>query len=316
MELASLLIPDFPNGKRRQISMALDGEGARRNTSINMKCLQPSWFRLASAVLIGYLGATICTVAFAQGLSGAPEPQPGTEDKGGYSFDYSCTKVSERSRTIRICNRPGAPRTPIFWRCPKEVFVDTTLEKCASDPCRPFVFGKGSVMPLYVDHTTLSWGLNKDEWSDDPLAYLESQKQVAQFTIFPELFVNVNGLVAGTGDNSVEIGLEMVSTARQAERGYELTYEMTNTVEGQKMEFESTDSLSPNGLRVVWDSALSEDFEKYIKQNKLHSLTPGEKTTIRIVASNIVVEPGLLKVFDGSKSIFATTAPAYVPAKK
>jgi hypothetical protein len=168
-------------------------------------------------------------------------------------------------------------------------------------------------MPLYVGETQLSWGLNKDEYNDTPDAYLESQRQATRGTGPPAKYINVDGPVAGSAEKAVKLGLRLASTVRKTGDGYELSYEVTNVVEGQEMAFALPQAPSTKGLRVVWESAFSRKLVDYVARIGLTSLVPQKRTVISFLAGEITERSNLLKIFQGDTLIFSTTAPAYVP---
>jgi len=243
----------------------------------------------------------------------------GVENQGGYAFDYQSGK-GDICRVYRLRNMPGRLQTPVLWKDRREVFMDLSLPECAAkSACQWDTVVRISADSSRVGKSTLSYGLNRDEFTDDPDAY--RSELVSKPTRLPPLITIFGGVVPDGRRNPHRIAIQLSSYAfAKGAEPYTLRYEIeiTGMSEAMRLLRPATARDSGSGLGLIWHAAASDSFFRYLERNRLTDLLPGgdkSKVIFEIQATEIEVEEfQLLEVLAGGDVIAATTAPAYRPA--
>ncbi len=256
--------------------------------------------------------------SYASPQSDCPENEKtpiGTANQGGYRFNYQSGKGDE-CRTYRLRNTPGKVQTPALWKDIQEIFLDVDLPECAAGSNCPWTEAvKVSASPIIKDVTVLSYGVNKDEYRDEPDAYRKKPAQKGKLRPFITI---IRGTVADPQKKPHALALQVSSYAEGGGegRGYTLVYSI-KLLEPSEPLLLLRPGVFPetSGLGLLWEAAASETFFKQIDERKIRQLSRGfSEFGIDIRARNISVEESkLLSFYKGDKRIAATTAPAYVP---
>lgn len=261
---------------------------------------------------------SLVTVLFAISLAKADCPTSestpiGLANQGGYTFNYQSGRGKDCRRYL-LRNTPGKVQTPVLWKDKLEVFLDVDLAECPRGSTCPWVEGiMISAQPTMKDLTTLSYGVNKDEYKDKPDAY---RKKVGQMTQFPPLVTIIRGIVADAEKKPREVAISVTSYV-DGEKPHRLIYVMENIGKPARFQiFRSTPRDLPfSFIGFTWEAAVSKPFFDYLEERKIKELSEDlRKVVVEIRANTIeVVDSKLLVVVHGTKRIAATTAPAYSP---
>jgi len=237
----------------------------------------------------------------------------GLTNQGGYSFNYQSGK-GQNCRVYRLRNTPGRLQTPVRWKDEQEVFHDCDLLECSVGSVCPWIESiLPSYQPIKVGKTTLSYGVNKDEYKDQPDAY---QKKPEKITKFPPLTSILRGIVADAEKKPFELAIQVYSSV-EGIRPYRLIYVMA--IVGKSRDFQilrpgifPAHPLSPV---LIWEAAASNLFFEYLSRRGIRELSAKlGKIVVDISAKDIHLEEAkMLVVIQGNKRIAAITAPAYKP---
>ncbi len=264
-----------------------------------------------SLLLLILLAAAIPTSSLAQSDCATTHVLPiGLANQGGYAFNYQSGKGKD-CRRYRLRNTPGNLLTPVLWRDTREVFMDVDLVECPKGSICPWVDGiRISTEPATPGRTTLSFGLNKDEYKDEPDAYRLEETTTARLA---PLITILRGIVADSAKKPFELNVQVASYV-EGGRPYRLTYEIITIGKPGTFQLLPTKNVPewPKAPALIWDAAASKPFLEYLSAKKIKFLP--EKLIVQIEAEGIEVEQSkLLMVVQGNKRIAATTAPAYRP---
>jgi len=237
----------------------------------------------------------------------------GLTNQGGYVFNYQCGKGKD-CRSYGLRNVPGTVLTPVLWKDKQETFLDVNLPECpASSSCPWIEVIKISTRSIIIGETTLSYGINKDEYKDEPDAY---RKKLEQETKLSPFITIIRGTVADAQKKPIEIAIR-VSSYVGGVKPYRLTYEIA--IVGKSEAFQilrpGIVPAEPSVLGLIWEAPASKPFFEYLYQMGIKELSAKVgKIVVDITAREIEVEESkLLIVVQGTKRIAATTAPAYRP---
>jgi len=173
----------------------------------------------------------------------------GLANQGGYSFNYQSGRGRD-CRVYRLRNTPGGVLTPVRWREPGEVFIDQELAACTrrASTC-PWMEAIKISSRAVTGRTTVSYGVNKDEYSDYPDAYRRGTGPAT----FAPLVTILRGTTAGAAGQPVEIEIRVISTA-QGGAVLRLQYEIT-LIRSSVGAFELVaPGRRPKGFGIVWES--------------------------------------------------------------
>lgn len=264
--------------------------------------------------IITCLITTLFWVSFAKADCPTSESTPiGLANQGGYTFNYQSGRGKDCRRYL-LRNTPGKVQTPVLWKDKSEVFLDVDIAECPPQSTCPWVEGiKISTQPTTKDVTTLSYGVNKDEYKDEPDAY---RKKAAQGTKFPPLITIIRGIVGDAEKKPREIAIQVASYV-EGEKPYRLIYVMENV--GKPTPFQIFRSV-PRDLPLsfvgfIWEAAGSKPFFDYLEERKIKELSGDRpRVVVDIRAREIeLIDSRLLILVHGTKRIAATTAAAYSP---
>jgi len=155
--------------------------------------------------------------------------------------------------------------------------------------------------------TTVSYGVNKDEYSDYPDAYRRGTGPAT----FAPLVTILRGTTAGAAGQPVEIEIRVISTA-QGGAGLRLQYEIT-LIRSSVGAFELVaPGRRPKGFGIVWESPTNSRFLDYIAS--VRRLAVGSPSPVAtFTTTSLLVDSSRLVVMQEGREILATTAPAYKP---
>jgi len=239
----------------------------------------------------------------------------GLANQGGYTFHYQSGK-GENCRGYLLWNAPGSVLTPVLWRDDQETFLKTNLPRRSVDstfsPAESIHISARSVV---IGETTLSYGVNMDEYEDRPDAYRRAPMQVTRFAPYTTV---MRGVVADVHENPIEIAIQVSSYVNGA-NPYRLTYVMA--LVGPSIGFQilhpeeyPAESLVP---ALIWEAAASTPFFEYLDERGIEGLSAEVGSiVVNIEASEVELdESNLLVLAQGTWCIAATTAPAYRPVE-
>ncbi len=96
----------------------------------------------------------------------------GIATQGGYRFEYE-SGHSAHCRVYRVRNTSGKVLTPVLRRDDRETFLDVDIPACpATASCRWIDSRIIGASPPLTDKSKLGYGINKDEYHDEPDAFL------------------------------------------------------------------------------------------------------------------------------------------------
>jgi hypothetical protein len=157
----------------------------------------------------------------------------------------------------------------------------------------------------------LSYGVNKDEYKENPETYVEAQRQASISSSLLPLITTISGPITDAWGKPVEIGIRVASYAtRNAENGFRLRYVFNLLPEGAETEIGTISTKAEGaGITVVWQSMESPSFANDLAKMETRKLKP--ELTVEMVSPSIEVGWNPLILTQGGKRIFSTTAPAY-----
>jgi len=246
-------------------------------------------------------------------------PISGSTNQGGYSFDYESRSGSSQTGGCRwygLRNSPGRLFTPAIWKSTDEVFIDTNLPECkAASPC-PWISVLKQALRVTDGKTSLSYGVNKNEYKDDPAAFKRHPDERAELAKeFPRLVTTISGVIADSDKRPIEISLRLVSYVKGTAPSYQLAYEIQTGPRSPRFTIDPIQKIESKDFRVTWSAASSESFLRTAKEKEILWVPgAGEKFNLEFKPTAIVVnDKQLLTITQGSTPILATTAPAYGP---
>ena len=217
---------------------------------------------------------------------------------------------------VPLAERTGKVLTPALWKDQSEVFLDVDLAACSSGSACPWVHVvKISSTQPTKGETTLSYGVNKDECTDNPDAF---RKKSGSGSLFEPFVTIIEGLVGDPKGKPIQIKIQAISTLERGENGtFTLTYDLEVLSSMEKFQFLSPEETGRENeaYGVHWYSAASKPLLDELK-GKEWSKLEGDAPHVKAVISSKDVEideRGLLALYKGSRQIAATTAPAYRP---
>lgn len=267
-----------------------------------------------TVLMITFLALVFLPGSFAQNECEITDSLPiGLANQGGYSFNYQSRKGKE-CRNYRLRNTPGKVQTPVKWKDDEEIFLDIVLSECkAGSSCSWVEAVKISAQPTMIDKTRLLYGVNKDEYKEEPDAY---RKKLEKKKKFPPFITIIRGTVADAHNKPLELAVQ-VSSYVDDTKPYRLTYVMS--IVGASSAFEI---LRPGAALektlvpgLIWKAAASKPFFQYLDERRIQELSPKVgKVVVNITAEEIELEESkLLEVVQDNERVAATTAPAYRP---
>jgi hypothetical protein len=171
---------------------------------------------------------------------------------------------------ISIKEIPGGVLTPVIWKDKvglQEVFIDAELPACPSKntSCPDLLSEKISRDSAEVDSTLLSYGVNKDEYRDEPAAYKAAQKPAEN----PPFITTLKGIMAGPNGTAAPISLEVGSFVIPKGDIFILQYTITLGEPSIPVAFAPSNEVafSKEVPVLVWGAAESKEF--YSAINKL-----------------------------------------------
>lgn len=230
----------------------------------------------------------------------------GLARQGGYAFNYQSGR-GPNCRVYRLRNMPGGLLTPVRWRDRGEIFIDQNLAACTKETrtC-PWMEAIKISSRAVTGRTTISYGVNKDEYSDYPDAYRRGE-----LAAFAPLVTILRGITASAAGEPVEIEIRVVSTV-QAGAVLRLQYEIM-LIRSSVGAFEYVaPGKRPEGFGIVWESPTSSWFLDYI--GSVRRLAIGSPRSVATsTTAPLLVDSSRLVVMQRDREILATTAPAYKP---
>jgi hypothetical protein len=169
----------------------------------------------------------ISATALAQGTPCAPTEKPftGSVVEGGYAFEYESIRGVD-CRIYRLRNTPGKPLTPVVWRDGSDVLLDVTLPACrAGHACTPQEVKKDGIA-VTTTPTKISFGFNKDEYSEPTTAYGRLKLATANPAL-PDRTLSFTGSVANAKGANTPVAVALTSYVDKSADGYALNYKLS-----------------------------------------------------------------------------------------
>lgn len=236
----------------------------------------------------------------------------GSTSQGGYSFEYESWRGTN-CRVYRLCNKTGRELTPVLWRDKNEVFIDASLPRCATGSTCACIEVIKPTRQTFQSRTSLTYGINKDEYKEAPPAYSDPEHQATASDQAYPLYIVLRGTVADAEGKPVRLGLGLASVV--SPQRDKLIYQMTAARESRNFDLVEKYPTRINDLTLQWWGAKSQAFDRILTGKKATVLTANDKSIVVDIAlrSKFALESELMTVSSAGKPIFATTAPAYRP---
>lgn len=250
-------------------------------------------------------------------------PIKGSTNQGGYSFEYesrSGTGPSGACRWYRLRNTPGRLYTPVKWYAGNDIWFDTALAGCSAGSTCPWIDVVKQSLRAVDGRSALSYGVNKNEFSDDPSAFQRhpDEKSVAQTVLFTKFVTTVSGVIADAEGKPVPIAVRVVSSVNTGSKPYSFAYEIQTGPIAGGLSVDLANRGTDAPLRVNWGVTSSESFRTAAAEEHLTSVGSPQKVAVIDFSSpslSLEFEEKLI-ISQGGTSIFTTTAPAYRPQKE
>jgi len=236
-------------------------------------------------------------------------------NQGGFSFDYGMA-LGKDCKIVKLHNHPGRLRTPVKWASPKEIFIDTTLVECPSSGNCDWVNVKIPAWNTYSDKTTLGYGVNRDQYQQDPEAYCNGQRQAA--SPIP-LITSISGPISDAKGDPIVVGVEVSCTVipNAIKKVFQLRYVIAALQNGVSFQVGSSQSSAQgSSMTLLWESAESSEFLQELKRAEVKRVDSERTLVIEVSAPAIEVESKPLTLIQSGQAIFTTTAPAYRPKEE
>jgi len=261
--------------------------------------------------------------AFAQeGCVFNETPIKGSTNQGGYAFEYesrSGTGPTGACRWYRLRNTPGKLYTPVRWKDLTEIWFDTALARCDAGSTCPWIDVVKHSLRAVDGRSALSYGVNKDEFSDDPSAFKRhgDEKSFVQGRGFPPLVTTVSGVIADVEQRPIPISIRVVSFVSPSAPPYEFAYEIS-TGPTSDLSVALNGKPGRGSFQVIWGATSSKAFRKAAADKGLESVAGSEQqANVKFEERSLTVNlEELLVITQGGQPIFVTTAAAYRPGEE
>ena len=254
--------------------------------------------------------------SFAQDKCRIVQDRPtGTTQQGGYAFDYY-SAMGSNCRIYKLRNHPGKLKTPVRWKAAGEILVDAILAECpsSSKSCDWLEIVKPSWKP-YGDKTQLGYGVNKDEYVENPESFADAQRQGATTAGLEPIITSVSGPIQDAEGKPLFIAIRVASIASRESAGYfKLKYAISSLPGGASFKVDSVKRLTKSyasAISAVWESAEDETFLRQLGKKEDNTVVPEGTLYIETEAKEVEVSWKTLSLMQGGQPIFTTTAPAY-----
>ena len=130
--------------------------------------------------LVAFAFALTCVAALAaaDGCNPTGTIIAGTINRGGYQFEYE-SREGVNCREYRIRNKPGQPLTPVKWAFDDTVFIDANLPACRKTEVCAWTTAVQRSVERNKLPTQIGFGINKDEFTEKPVALVEARQIAA-----------------------------------------------------------------------------------------------------------------------------------------
>jgi hypothetical protein len=272
-----------------------------------------------AARMISGLLAAILVASSSEACTLTDQTPIGTANQGGYSFNYQSGKGKE-CRQYQVRNTPGRVLTPVLWKSSIDTFLDINIPACRTgEVCRWLTAVHPSRTPVDVGVTELSFGVNRDEYKQEPDGYRkkrETQQAAPKREAFGPLTSRIAGTVAGLGGTPTEIGIEVMSRV-MGDGPFVVAYVISVLRRSTPVRLlqAGVPKLADWEIGVDWQAAMSKAFIEALMRKDVMLLS-ARLTTIEvsIPAKEIYVEESKqLVVLQGRAKIAAMTTPVYRP---
>jgi hypothetical protein len=239
-----------------------------------------------------------------------------------YTVDYK-SGTGEQCRSYSVRNQAKGVKTPISWMNGKEVLLNATIARCSdkANPCDWITVIRVDIFDHVRGKTSLSYGINKDEYSEEVTAYKRADAESKVDKEKRSLITKLTGAVGGEGDETFKVDIRVTSAITEEGLVYTLSIDGND---GEKLLVANynADVLEPI-LALDWDAG--EPFAQQLKSQLSKEIglsLDSKRPAIRVVVKKptdvkrIVVRNGLLRLRFKGKPIAVATAPAYVTSKE
>ena len=238
-------------------------------------------------------------------------------NQGGYSFDYYSI-LGSNCRLFRVRNHPGGLKTPVLWKSSVEVFFNAILAECPASAanCGWIEVSKSAWKP-YEDKTLLTYGVNRDEYKEEPEAFCEAQRQPTLKESLLPMITSIIGSIGDADGKPVVLGIRVSSSVAEISNdGFKIRYVISALPKASPFVIGSSQTsadLDDKTATIIWEAVDSSTFLQQLSKAETKRLEPGATLTIDVPARKVEVGWQSLIVMKDGKRIFTTTAPAYKP---
>jgi len=266
------------------------------------------------------LSTTSALDKFAQeGCSFQGPPIKGSTNQGGYAFEYesySGTGPTGACRMYRLRNAPGRLYTPVRWKDSGEIWFDTALPGCPAGTVCPVLDVVKQSIRVQDGRSSLSYGVNKNEYSEDPSAFKRHQgESLAGLSgELPRFVTTVSGVIADAEQRPLPISIRVASYARGAKGPFDFGYEFETGPFASDFSIDLMQKNPRTSFNVTWSATSSEEFLTAAKERELMWVAgPDREVKVSFSYPSLILsDKELLIVRQGTTPIFVTSAPAYV----
>lgn len=232
----------------------------------------------------------------------------GKANQGGYVFEYQSGRGKE-CRIYQMRNTPGGVMTPAAWKDETEVFLSTNIPSCKKGDTCPWIESvKTSSSDVFKGRTDLSYGINKDEFHDNPDAI---RKKVKEDKTYRPYITLLRGIVADSKDRPIAINVSVSSSVQVKGSEFVINYKVQTM--GTTTPLKLLAHPEDQGSGILWAPLQS----SAINQTKHSVLTAGIPLEASITAKSIVANENLVLqiIQEPNFTLIAATAPAYIPGE-
>jgi len=237
----------------------------------------------------------------------------------GYTFEYQSI-LSKTVRTYRVRNIPGGGVIPVHWKSDKEDFLSCYIPRSAKSDGECAWCTASIPLTKYKKGTsTLAYGLNKDQFSQDVLAFLWEPDPNAGQTPYAPLTSALKGTFSSEdGEKTFAIDLILVCTAARKPGAMNVQYH------AYVLEHNAEDLfLVPSGVHEVekglalrWDGVSDDVIRKIGPNAAVHKTTPAHLMNITEMKTIQDPRTTLTHTFNESVDVVRASAVLYYAGKE
>jgi len=253
-------------------------------------------------------------------------PIKGSTNQGGYVFEYesySGTGPTGACRLYRLRNTPGKLYTPVLWKDSGEIWFDTALPACPAGSICPSIDVMKQSLRVEDGGSTLTYGVNKNEYSEAPSAFKrhQNEKFVALSGNAYPFVTTISGVIADANGRPIQISIRVASFVETGAKGelespINFGYRFETGPRAENLFSIDLAQQDPKAAyRISWGATSTSAFKAAATAEELKWLSgPEQRAHVSFSSRSVTLnDQEKLIITQGTTPIFVTTASAYVP---